>query len=66
MKVSVNDRCQGHARCIVFAPETFDIDDDGYAFVIPGRETVTAGDEAVQRAVTNCPEEAIVLGDDGV
>lgn len=64
MKVQVTDRCQGHARCIVFAPEVFDIDDEGYAFVIEGCETVAPGDEDVARAIASCPEAAIVLVDD--
>jgi ferredoxin len=61
MRVQVTDRCQGHARCIVFAPEIFDIDEDGYAFVIEGRETVAPGDDHLARAIASCPEEAIVL-----
>jgi ferredoxin len=64
VKVSIDDRCQGHARCIVFAPETFDVDAEGYAFVVAGQETVSPGDENVARAVASCPEQAIVLVDD--
>lgn len=61
MKVAMNSRCQGHARCIVFAPDTFDIDEEGYAFIKEGRETVAEGDTAVLLAVNNCPERAIDL-----
>lgn len=62
MRVRVTDLCQGHARCIVFAPETFEIDEEGFAFVQPGREQVA--DEhraAVRRACDNCPEGAIAI-----
>ena len=63
MKVSVDPaRCQGHARCIAFAPQTFDLDDEGYSFVRAGCAEVRAADEAVVlRAAENCPEQAIVV-----
>jgi ferredoxin len=52
-------RCQGHARCWALAPETFEIDEEGYAHVIPGREN--SGDEPnVRKAIRNCPERAIL------
>lgn len=53
-------RCQGHARCWAIAPETFEIDEEGYAHVIEGREG--SGDEPnVRKAVRNCPERAILV-----
>lgn len=56
-------RCQGHARCYALAPETFAIDEQGYGYVIEGREG--SFDEAnVQKAIKNCPERAIVLIDE--
>jgi len=66
MKVSVDhDRCQGHARCIIFAPAVFAIDDEGYASVREGREQVSSQlQESVRRACSNCPERAIVISDD--
>ena len=64
-RVRVTELCQGHARCIALAPETFDFDDEGYAFVIPGCEVVTVERaDSVRRAVENCPEAAIVLDED--
>jgi ferredoxin len=58
-------RCQGHARCIAFAPKTFDLDDEGYSFVRTGRAQVAADEEAaVLRAADNCPEQAIVLDEE--
>ena len=34
MKIHVNpDKCQGHNRCYVLAPELFDCDQDGDGFV---------------------------------
>jgi ferredoxin len=52
-------RCQGHARCLVFAPEVFEFDDEGYAFVPQDRCQVDALSDAVRKAVANCPERAI-------
>ncbi len=63
MKISVNDaRCQGHARCIYFAPEVFELDEEGYSNVRPGFETVPVDlEEKVRKACANCPELAIVM-----
>ena len=61
-------RCQGHARCAAVAPELFDLDDEGYSFVLPGCETITESDEErldiAQLAVDNCPEQAIRIESD--
>lgn len=65
MKVVVNEtRCQGHARCAFFAPEVFEIDDEGYAKVRPGFETVPPElQDKVRKACLNCPELSIVISD---
>ncbi len=64
----LEDRCQGHARCLALVPERFDLNDEGYSFVRPGQEEIGAGDErALERAtlaVDNCPEQAIVIEPD--
>ena len=58
----VKDRCQGHNRCKLFAPETFVIDDLGYSSVPPEMQDVAEHlKEAVLRAAQNCPERAIVV-----
>lgn len=65
MRIAMNERCQGHARCIVFAPDTFEIDNEGYAFIKEGREVVAEADRAVVlRAANNCPERAIDVIED--
>jgi ferredoxin len=66
MKVSVDhDRCQGHARCITFAPAVFAIDGEGYASVREGCEQVSSQlQESVRSACSNCPERAILISDD--
>jgi ferredoxin len=65
------DRCVGSAYCQRIAPATFDLDDDGIAFVIDneaaGAETARTGsastgaDAAVKEAETACPSMAISI-----
>jgi ferredoxin len=57
-------RCQGHARCLAFAPDVFDFDDEGYAFVPEGSETFDELPDHVRKAVSSCPERAIVVSED--
>ena len=61
MQVTVNrDLCQGHGRCVVYAPTVFELDESGYSCarqaVIPAESEPAALD--AQRA---CPEEAITV-----
>jgi ferredoxin len=58
-------RCQGHARCVVFAPDVFDFDAEGYAFVPEERSRVSELTGEIQKAVAGCPERAIVVMDTG-
>jgi len=64
MRVHVEaDRCQGHNRCYVIAPELFSVDDLGNASEI-GDGTVAAGlEDKARLAVANCPEFAIVIAE---
>lgn len=66
MKVSVDpNRCQGHARCIAFAPAVFTIDDEGYSHIREGIEAVSPDLQvSVRKAATNCPEGAILISDE--
>jgi ferredoxin len=55
----IDERCQGHGRCYVLAPELIESDDLGNAHVI-GDGAVT--DDLAHRArlaARNCPEDAI-------
>lgn len=62
MRVAIAaDRCQGHNRCCLVAPELFEADDEGNAQV-RGDGSVPAGLEAKAKlAVANCPEHAVRL-----
>ena len=62
MKIHVNpDKCQGHNRCYVLAPELFDVDDYGYATEL--NDGIVPDDlvEKAQLAIANCPEHAVEL-----
>lgn len=65
MHVSVDEtKCQGHNRCMILAPETFAVDDMGFAYVPEGKGEVTQDRrEAVEGAARNCPEMAIILSE---
>ena len=64
MRIRIDqERCQGHGRCYVLAPDLVEPDDIGN-----GREkgdgAVPADQEATARkAQTNCPESAVILED---
>ena len=66
MKVDVDaTRCQGHNRCMVLAPEVFEVDDLGFAKVRdPDSPVPAALEDAVRRAVGSCPEFAITITDE--
>jgi ferredoxin len=56
------DRCQGHGRCYVLAPDLFDADDYGHCVLLV--DEVPAGREDDARTgVENCPEQALALED---
>jgi len=63
VKVRVDsDKCQGHNRCMAFAPEIFDVDDYGFAFVRePDVQVPTEREDQVWQAAASCPELAILV-----
>ena len=62
MKIHVNpDKCQGHNRCYVLAPELFDVDDYGYATELNDGVVPDELAEKAQLAIANCPEHAVEL-----
>jgi ferredoxin len=63
MKVDVDrERCQGHGRCYVLAPQVFEPDDDGYGFAI-ATEVAAEFEDAARKGAGNCPEDAITITD---
>ncbi|WP_181782193.1 ferredoxin [Pseudonocardia pini] len=56
-----HDRCTGHGRCYMLAPELFDADDEGRPFLLdadPGDHPAEA-----RSAAENCPEGAITVSE---
>ena len=54
------ERCQGHGRCALLAPDVFDVDDLGKVVVL--QDNVEGQLEAdADEAATSCPEAALRL-----
>jgi ferredoxin len=55
-----SEKCQGHGRCYVLAPEVFAPDEEGYGMVL---QPEVSGDlvEQARRGAQGCPEAAITL-----
>ena len=56
------DRCQGHGRCYVLAPDLFDADDYGHCVLLVDEVPADRLDDA-RTGVENCPEQALSLED---
>ncbi len=61
MKVRVDrDKCVGHGRCYVLAPDVFSDDDRGHCLI--ENENVAPGLEDKARiGEANCPEQAVEI-----
>jgi ferredoxin len=60
MKICVvEEKCQGHNRCFVVAPDLFELDDYGYAHATKDGQVPDDQVEKAQLAIANCPENAI-------
>ena len=59
MKVQVNhDKCEGHGKCQMAAPEVFELRDDDLSYVLV--DDVSEELKAkVERAIRLCPRQAI-------
>jgi ferredoxin len=54
------DMCHGHGRCYAVSPDLFNSDDEGFGVVV-GSEITDADRESADRAMSNCPEQAISI-----
>jgi len=52
------EKCMGSGNCAYWAPQVFDLDDDGLAIVVGDP---SGGEDRVQLAARNCPTEAITV-----
>jgi len=65
MKVHIDEqRCEGHGRCYMIAPDLFQPDDIGNGQVIVTGPVPDQLEQDARRAVANCPEQAITITDD--
>ncbi|MFZ1489585.1 MAG: ferredoxin [Ilumatobacteraceae bacterium] len=63
MKIIVDKAvCSGHARCSVFAPSVYQLDDRGYCGITEAEVPAGLEDDA-RRGAENCPERAIAIVD---
>lgn len=63
MRVQIDEsRCQGHGRCVLIAPDYFDVDETGLGKVLVAE--IAAADAADLREARHCcPENAIELAE---
>ena len=57
-------RCSGHARCLVVAPDLFDLDDE-YVATSLRQPTTEAELDNARTAASECPEAAIQIEEVG-
>ena len=65
MRIHINNAaCTGHGRCYALAPEVFVPDDQGHSHLLLTEIPNELRDKA-RNAVSNCPEEALSIVEDG-
>jgi ferredoxin len=57
------DCCMGSGNCVFWAPETFDLSEDGHAVVVDAAAT---DEERLRVAAQGCPVGAISLWRNGI
>jgi ferredoxin len=63
LSISIDrEKCMGSGNCGFWAPGVFDLDDEGYAFVV---DPTAAPEEKIVLAMQGCPTQAISLTRDG-
>jgi ferredoxin len=64
MEVSIDwDRCMGSGNCLFWAPDTFDLGEDGHAVVL---DPAATDEDRLRVAAEGCPVGAISLWRNGV
>lgn len=65
MRAHVDEnKCQGHNRCMIFAPEVFEVDDFGFAHAQNEGQVPPEFAAKARMAAANCPEMAISIRED--
>jgi ferredoxin len=63
LKIEINrELCMGSGNCSFWAPEVFDLDDDGIAVVL---DPTAAPEDKIILAGQGCPTQAISITKDG-
>jgi ferredoxin len=63
MKVVVDfDACMGNAQCMLWAPQVFDVREDGFLYVLQ-EEPPEELRPSVEEAARHCPTQAITIED---
>ena len=55
--------CEGHAQCLLAAPDVFDLPDDSAQVVVLDPDPPESERAAVIRAAAMCPAQALRIGD---
>jgi len=64
MDVTIDwDLCMGSGNCLFWAPDTFDLSEDGHAVVL---DPAATDEDRLRVAAGGCPVGAITLWRDGV
>ncbi len=62
MRIKVDiELCQGHGRCYMLAPNLFEPDDEGYCTPTSEQNVPEEFADEAQKAIANCPENAILV-----
>jgi len=56
----INDKCISAATCIIHAPDTFDLNDEG---IVYAKEGTWDEAEKIIKAAKSCPTTAIIIED---
>jgi len=60
MHITVDyDLCEGHAQCLLAAPDVFDLPDDAEQVVVLNPDPAETDRDRVIRAAAMCPAQAI-------
>lgn len=61
MKIKLDrTMCDGFGTCAIHAPDTFSLDEWGYVSLVGSGDVAPADEDAVQRALLDCPVHAII------